>query len=87
VHQVIGMDVAQALDHMHEHNLQIGFAQEMILDPRMQTAPVAELVLYQHVIILRPSGVVPNHVIVLAQNSMGPNLVQGSLSARNVMII
>ena len=42
-----------------------------------QVAPVAVLVLNDHVVVLRPSTVVPHNVLVGPQHCMGIHLLQG----------
>ena len=46
-----------------------------------QTATVAVLVLYDHVIILGPGRVIPDDVLVLAKDSVRVDLVEGVLLA------
>ena len=49
----------------------------------LQSPTIAVLVLYKHVVVLGPGGVVADHVLVLVQHRMGVHLIHGCTSEIN----
>lgn len=70
------MNVFEAFSDVEQQNLEFGFVEESLLEHRLETSAVAILVLDQHVIVLRPSRVIANDIVVFTQHSMSVNFVE-----------
>ena len=78
VNDIIRINVFQPLGNVQQQRLKFKFLQRTILEQHLQTSSVAELILNQHMIVLRPRRIVTN-IFVLSEHCMGEDLVQGRL--------
>ena len=79
VNEIIRINVFQPLGNVQQQRSKFKFLQRTILEQHLQTSPVAELILNQHMIVLRPRRIVTNNIFVLSEHCMGVDLVQGRL--------